>query len=309
MAVGTLPIRPVVMPSDLAGKENGKLPSGILVTVGPSGQLHHVAARAYNALAFKCMSVRLPLTYTYGGTYRNYASQEQLFRQRYSPNGQHGGCKVWNKQMWCKQLVNGRVPAGAAVPGKSNHGWGLAVDTAFDSDMTDGIGPDDAVAITGHPQWPQFKEWVLLAGFSWESSDEPWHIRYVKGDVVTQFVLDIEAFIAGVGDGGKPPPVTPAPEPKPPLPPATTETWMERSVRQLATIRPGAKDTDYNSDVRRMQGLLLANGSNPGTNDGIYTSLTSATGKALTQFQKAHAVQGGADGICGQYTWVALLGA
>jgi hypothetical protein len=195
----TLPIAPVVMPSDLAGQPNGKLDAGLLTPVGPSGTLHHTAARAWRALVAACAEQGLPLTYTYGGTYRTYAQQETLFRSRYAIGGQHGGCKMWDsdgngsKETWCKKLVNGRVPATAAVPGTSNHGWGLAIDTAYDSDVSDGIGPDDAAAITGHPKWPWFLANAERFGFSWELQSEPWHIRYVTGDTIPASVLAFES--------------------------------------------------------------------------------------------------------------------
>ncbi len=198
MTVGLLPIKPVVLPADIVALNQpltGYLPDSMLVQVGERGFLHHAAARAYNALAFKCLAIGLPLTYDYGGCYRDFAGQEQLFRQRYSPSGTQGGCRVWNGTTWCKVLVNGRVPASAAVPGTSNHGLGLAIDTAFDSNPGDGISPKDATEITSHPQWEQFKQFALDCGFSWEDTSEPWHIRLVTGDTPTQAVLDVEAFI------------------------------------------------------------------------------------------------------------------
>lgn len=184
------PVAPVVMPADLAGKANGQLPAALLTDVVGGGKLHHLAARAWNALvADAWASVQLPLTYTYGGTYRSYAAQETLFRSRYTPNGPGGGCKTWNGVRWCKKSSN---LATAAVPGTSNHGWGLAVDTAWDKDLSDGIGPDDAAAITSHPGW----SWLLANaerfGFSWELQSEPWHLRYVTGDTLPAAVLAYE---------------------------------------------------------------------------------------------------------------------
>jgi LAS superfamily LD-carboxypeptidase LdcB len=55
----------------------------------------------------------------------------------------------------------------AAVPGTSNHGWGLACDVW-------NVGQNGRL------------EWLLdnakRFGFSWEVQSEPWHIRYVLGD-------------------------------------------------------------------------------------------------------------------------------
>lgn len=192
----SFPVAPVVMPADLVGQSNGNLPAGLLTDVGPSGKLHHLAARAFRALVSAAWDQGLPLTYTYGGTYRPYVAQETLFRSRYVIGGTGGGCKSWDsdgngsKESWCKKSSN---LATAAVPGTSNHGWGLAVDTAFDTNPTDGVGPDDAAGITGHPQWPWLLANAERFGFSWELQSEPWHIRYVAGDAVPQAVLDFEA--------------------------------------------------------------------------------------------------------------------
>jgi len=188
----TLPIQTVTMPTDLIGKSNGRLPTEMLTHVGPRGDLHHLAARAFVALRAAASEVGLPLTYTYGGTYRSYVEQEALFRSRYSPTGTGGGCKNWNGTQWCKKSSN---LATAATPGTSNHGWGLAIDTAFDTDPSDGLGPDDAAAITGHPQWPWLLANAARFGFSWELQSEPWHIRYVTGDNIPQAVLDHEDVV------------------------------------------------------------------------------------------------------------------
>lgn len=196
------PVAPVVMPADLAGQSNGKLPDSLLVTVEGGGRLHHLCARAWNALvADAWASVGLPLTYTYGGTYRSYAQQETLFRSRYDPAGTGGGCKTWDGVRWCKKSSK---LATAAVPGTSNHGWGLAIDSAWDKDLSDGLGPDDAAGITSHPGW----SWLLANaerfGFSWELQSEPWHLRYVTGDAVPAAVLAYE-------QPAPPPPVIPPP--------------------------------------------------------------------------------------------------
>lgn len=185
----TLPISPVVLPSDLAGKTNGQLPDSMLTEVGPKGKLHHLAARAFKALQAACEEIGLPLTYTYGGTYRSYAEQEYLFRSRYAIGGTGGGCKLWNTLTWCK--ISSSM-ATAATPGSSNHGWGLAIDTAWDRDTSDGIGPDDATAITSHQSWPWLLANASRFGFSWELQSEPWHIRYVAGDNLPKAVLDFE---------------------------------------------------------------------------------------------------------------------
>jgi hypothetical protein len=179
----TLPITPVTLPADLVGQPNGRIPAELLVDVGPSGLLHHLAARAWRALVADAAANGLPLTYTYGGTYRTLAAQTALFESRYTPDGPGGGCKFYKGQQWCKRSSN---LATAAVPGTSNHGIGLAVDSAA------GDHPKNATGISSHPQWPWFRANVERYGFSWELQSEPWHIRYVTGDDIPQAVLDFE---------------------------------------------------------------------------------------------------------------------
>lgn len=111
------------------------------------------------------------------------------------------------------------------------------------------------------------------------------------------------------------PPVVPVPPvgggtaPSPVVPPPTTPTptpapnWTEVIVNTLPTIAPGATNA---AAVKRVQGLLVANGFNPGTIDGIYGSATGPTGKAIAAFQAARKLL--VDGVVGRQTWTALLG-
>jgi hypothetical protein len=179
----SLPIAPVTLPADLVGQPNGRIPGELLVDVGPSGLLHHLAARAWRALVADAAANGLPLTYTYGGTYRTLAAQTVLFESRYTPGGAGGGCKFYKGTQWCKKSAG---LATAAVPGTSNHGLGLAVDSAA------GVHPQSATAIGSHPKWSWFRANVERYGFSWELQSELWHIRYVTGDAIPQAVLDYE---------------------------------------------------------------------------------------------------------------------
>ncbi len=215
----SLPIAPVTMPLDLSDQPNGRLSASLLVSVGPKGFLHHTAARCWNAFAAAALEVGLPLTYTYGGTYRSYAEQYNLFMERYTTTRLEGRpTKTFQGKTWW--LKPGY--ATAAVPGTSNHGWGLAVDTAWDKDLSDGIGPDDATAITSHPQWPWFLANAPRFGFSWELQSEPWHLRMVTGDAIPQAVLDFEAPL--------PPPVI--------TPPTTPLTGVEMIL--VKYVSPGS---------------------------------------------------------------------
>lgn len=244
-----LPIAPVTLPRDLSGQTNGRLDSTLLRTVPGGGQLHHLAARAWNAMVADARKsgYDLPLTFTYGGTYRTYSQQEYLFRSRYEIGGAYGGCKVWNGQTWCKKLVNGKVPATAAVPGTSNHGWGLAIDSAYDTDVTDGLGPDDAAAITSHPGWTWLLANANKYGFSWEMQTEPWHVRYVAGDVVPWAVLTYEESLKPQPEPVPPPIPEPVPDPQPIPQPDLGEDMSTKTI--LIDVHTNPYGVWYVADV------------------------------------------------------------
>lgn len=96
---------------------------------------------------------------------------------------------------------------------------------------------------------------------------------------------------------------TSSPAPSPSVPGTnTTSNWMEDAVRQLTVIRLGVRDTDFDSDVRRCQGLLCAAGHTV-VIDG---EAGNGTIQAVRDFQTEKKLV--VDGICGNQTWRALLG-
>lgn len=155
------PVRPVELPDDLKGQENGKLDARLLVDI-PGGKLHHAAAAAWMKMQQSAGKDGITLAPTsVVDTYRPYSVQLALFQARYDRIPRSTDSKVWNGvRYWLKPGL-----AMAAVPGTSNHGWGLAVDVAGAS----GARLDWMV------------KHAVLFGFSWEAQSEPWHIRYVLG--------------------------------------------------------------------------------------------------------------------------------
>jgi GH25 family lysozyme M1 (1,4-beta-N-acetylmuramidase) len=180
-----LPIRPVIMPADLVGQPNGKLPDRILTPVA-GGRLHHAAAWAWNALvaAAAVDGVQLyPVS-----TYRTYDQQVALFTARYTTTYLAGQpSKLWNGQRWYKRYG----VATAATPGTSNHGRGLAIDAGVrHNGVTVSItrDPDGTGPLRPGIEWLRAN--ALRFGFSWELvPEEPWHIRYVAGDQTPGAVL------------------------------------------------------------------------------------------------------------------------
>lgn len=208
----------VVKPTDILTATNGQIPRELMVTVGGTTFLgHRLFTRAWNAMTTGCAaatSVNLRMT----GVYRSYEAQRNLFLNRYRDTGTnslaaarlHAGTrqlKFWSKARggtdtyWMKV-----VGATAAVPGTSNHGWGLAVDI-HTGDLTTGV----LGWLEAHAQ---------SYGMSWEpgiQNSEPWHLRYFPGDAVPQAVLVYE-------EGQHPGPGVPIP---PPNLPAGMEPWMK----------------------------------------------------------------------------------
>jgi LAS superfamily LD-carboxypeptidase LdcB len=155
------PVKKVVLPADLKGKTNGKLPTSLLLAV-PGGSMHHIAAKAYLAMQKDARKAGITLAPTSSAdTYRRYSVQLKAFLHRYDNTTRKSLPKRFNGKLWW--LKPGF--AGVAVPGESNHGWGLAIDIANANQKT--------------------LEWLLANadkyGFSWEAQSEPWHIRYYKG--------------------------------------------------------------------------------------------------------------------------------
>jgi hypothetical protein len=121
-----LPYKPesaAVKPTAIKGMTNGQLPSNVMEPCGiRSFVLEREAARSMRALVKKARRDGIPLSAT--GTYRSYDGQVKLFQKRYDhvPRGTRHA--FWRGENW---WLKPRV-AGAAIPGTSNHGWGLGVD-------------------------------------------------------------------------------------------------------------------------------------------------------------------------------------
>src|SRR5918994_2232433 len=175
----SLPVTKLVTPGDLAGKSNGRLPDQLLITPGyalrPNARMHRRAAAAFAAMdaEVKRRFNEVLTAVSTSDAYRPYSVQEACFRSRYSTTPL-AGCKTktWNgRTYWQKPNT-----AMAGVPGTSNHGWGLARDTAIARDgQVVGILANRAMF-----------DWMLAHaadyGISWETQSEPWHLRYNAGD-------------------------------------------------------------------------------------------------------------------------------
>lgn len=191
----TFPVRTIKKPLDLVGKKNGRLPAKMLGEIKPSGFMHHKAARAWAAMRAAAKKDGVVLGHV--GDYRPYAEQEALFRARFStrPTGRTPEVvRVWNGQRWyLKQGV-----ALAAVPGTSNHGWGLAIDAALvvkGQTVTISSDPDGSGPMKSGVEW--LLKNAARFGFCWEIASgalvEPWHIVYFAGSKLPKAVRAYEA--------------------------------------------------------------------------------------------------------------------
>lgn len=192
----TLPIAPVTLPKDLVGVPNGQLPDALLVPVSPNPRwrMHHLAARAWEAMRATAWRAGIQLSLS-GDPYRSLAQQTSLFLARYTDTYDPAvntldQQRTWNGKRWYKRL--GVAPV--ASPGTSNHGLGLAVDTAIDADGDlEFEWPPKSVT-------PAAVDWLVANasrwGFSAELQQEPWHWRYTAGDNVPWAVITYDSVVA-----------------------------------------------------------------------------------------------------------------
>jgi hypothetical protein len=183
----TFPVRTVSRPACLTGQSNGKL-NGLTDTPVPYAvwpcRLVTPAARSWRALASAALASGHTLKPS-GPTdsYRPYDVQEAIFRARYVRYNTGNEKRSWQGVYWWRK----DGVAAAAVPGTSNHGWGLAVDVGEERDGDSGTESMDRATL----------DWLVANaerfGFSHEVQSEPWHIRYFSGDHIPAATLDHEA--------------------------------------------------------------------------------------------------------------------
>lgn len=108
---------------------NGKIPLNDLTALSVGGFLQANTAYWFEQWRIAAVKAGHNLTITsVADAYRNYAIQERIFRERYTPQKTGGG--YYNDVRWWNntRYVRKQGHAAAAIPGTSNHGRGLAVD-------------------------------------------------------------------------------------------------------------------------------------------------------------------------------------
>lgn len=290
-----LPIAAVRKPTTLNGLTNGKLPLSALATIGVGNAVMEVtAARAFRAM-FAAARSQLGVTIKHVGDYRSFEAQLSLFLSRYKPvsSSVYSATSSRHRKYWAQARQYGYSSvywvkksnslATAAVPGGSNHGWGLALDIAEEYDSDSAADPIS----TRFVSW--LSTYASRYGISAELQSEPWHWRYFAGDSLPKAVLDFEK-------GTNPPP--PVKPPDPVIPPSGGSSTTVQF--QTETLRVGSKGPE----VKRCQEIMKGISAPHISTDG---SFGPQTDEAVKNWQRFFSVPGGADGIVGASTWESLI--
>lgn len=274
------PVKEVRRPAALSGQYNGQLNSSIMTIIdglenGPDVKLVKVAARAWVAMTQTAHKdgITLKAVGVYD-SYRPYEVQKSIFLQRFTTSPVSNTRRYWQGRYW--YLRPGM--ALAAVPGTSNHGWGLAVDTGSERD-----GDPSAESIST-PAINWLKANADSFGFSWEVQSEPWHLRYYAGDNIPQRVL---AYEKGT-------------QAEPPTPPARIK-HMEPVVSLKVTL-PALGPGDQGGLVKTAQKLMVDHFNQKLTYTGV---MDEATVKAVNNIKTLMGLN--RDGIIGTKVWTFML--
>lgn len=119
------PYKKLTVPAALQGVENGKLSGKLLASVKCGGQMYADAATAFNAMYDQATMSGIKLRNI--GDYRSFEAQLGLFKQRYATDDlgrKPTVTRTYEGKTW--YLRPGMAPC--STPGKSNHGYGLAID-------------------------------------------------------------------------------------------------------------------------------------------------------------------------------------
>ena len=179
----TLPKQKIVKPHFIRDYDNGQIPKELLFECGLGKRLLLVepAARAFRALVKFYRTHEDGIEISATGCYRSHNEQVRLFRESFSETKVAGQImKRFNgKNYYLKRNV-----AQVDVPGKSSHGWGLAVDLALYKKETKNPVTSQVInLLCGN---------AAEFGFCWELDSKPWHLVYFAGDNMPNAVLKTE---------------------------------------------------------------------------------------------------------------------
>lgn len=119
------PAKDVTIPNRLKNISNGRLPDNVLKSVKCGGRMFLRAATDFDAMYDAALAAGIKLRNV--GDYRSYEAQKALFEERYS-------LKDDGRKPQVTRVVEGQTYflkkncSPSSSPGKSNHGYGLAID-------------------------------------------------------------------------------------------------------------------------------------------------------------------------------------
>ncbi|MDX2381824.1 MAG: peptidoglycan-binding protein [Acidimicrobiia bacterium] len=262
----------VSLPQVVRSYGNGKIPDQLLVSCGiRSFKMVEPAARACRAMVAAAAADGIVLDAT--GTYRSYAQQEMLFKQRYTTSPQSGRkTKKWNgRTYWQKPGV-----AMAATPGTSKHGLGVTPDLAQRSaaGKLQSVGTSTLAWLAANG--PSFGFWNSV-------KSEAWHWPYFPGDDIPAVVLQMEG-------GGQ---VR--------LQPAVPDDPKRREAFYKGLPRSGVLSKGARGPAVEAVQWALTRAGFPAGIDGDFGP---ATERAVKEFQTAKKLT--VDGLIGANTWAKL---
>jgi len=167
----------LVMPASITKVGNGNLTPDMLKKVKTGGVMWTVAADAFNDMYDDALAAGFKLKNV--GDYRPVAAQLAMFKDRYAdaPTGRKPEVtREYQGKKW--YLKSGKAPSSS--PGKSNHGFGLAIDLGYENGgkLTSMSGKCLDWMCENAPKYGFY-----LQGSDPKSAEfEAWHWQYCLGD-------------------------------------------------------------------------------------------------------------------------------
>jgi len=197
--VSKYPYKKLVLPKEVEKVGNGKLTPEMLKKVKTGGQMWTWAAIAFNQMYVDAEKAGFVLRNV--GDYRPFEPQMAMFKDRYSTKDEGRKPQVtrdYDGKKW--YLKPGKAPS--STPGKSNHGFGLAIDLGYEVNgkLTSMGGKCLDWMCANAPKYGFY-----LQGDDPKSPEfEAWHWQYVCGDATPAEVkARYEARQAAKAAGGE----------------------------------------------------------------------------------------------------------
>ena len=204
--ISTIPETRIVLPSSVAGFDNGRLPGHALRDPGDGRGAMCLDRVLYALQAMVIAALADGIRFRLDGPIAPTPGRSPMFGERYVTRDTGGPSKIWNGVVyWRRPGV-----ATAATPGASNHGMGCADDVCE-------LDPDGRIIAITDSGLGWLRDNGADFGFALEDRGEPWHWHTVFGDVLTVRAMQVLSFcgVAWPAWMGTLPPAQPQPQPEP----------------------------------------------------------------------------------------------